>query len=220
MTPSLSRFQRTGLSLEAADQQSFLHPFTSIPDLLQRGPRVMVEGRGMRIRDSHQREYLDAMAGLWCVNVGYGREELVEAMASQSRRLSYFHAFNSMSIDTSIRCAERLVSLAPANMSKVFFGSSGSDANETQIKLIWLYNNLRGKPKKKKILARTNAYHGSTIATASLTGIASMHALYDLPIDRFSHVSRPLFYWDAEKNQSEREFSAALADELDQRIRE
>lgn len=205
-------------SLEAADQQSLLHPFTSITDILANGPRVMVEAQGMRIRDSRGREYLDAMAGLWCVNVGYGRRELVDAMAEQGRKLSYFHAFNAMSIDTSVRCAERLLALAPDNMSKVFFGCSGSDANESQIKLIWLYNNLRGKPNKKKIIARTNAYHGSAVASASLTGIASMHELFDLPIDRFLHVSRPLYYRDAEEGQSEQEFSASLAAELDQRI--
>ena len=205
-------------SLEAADQQSLLHPFTSIIDMQANGPCVMVEAQGMRIKDNRGREYLDAMAGLWCVNVGYGRHELIEAMTGQAERLSYFHAFNSMSVDTSIRCAERLLALAPDNMSKVFFGCSGSDANESQIKLIWLYNNLRGKPKKKKIIARANAYHGSAVATASLTGIPSMHELYDLPIDRFLHVSRPLYYRDAKEGQTEQEFSAALAAELDQRI--
>lgn len=205
-------------SVEIADQQSLLHPFTSITDLITHGPRVMVEATGMRVRDNQGHEYLDAMAGLWCVNVGYGREEIIDAMTRQAHRLSFFHAFNSMSMDVSAWCAERLLQLAPDNMSKVFFGCSGSDANETQIKLIWLYNNLRGRPEKKKLIARSSAYHGSAVATASLTGIASMHELYDLPIARFLHVSRPLYYRDALPGQSERAFADALAAELDQLI--
>lgn len=206
------------LSLEQADRNHLFHPFTGIADNLAQGPRVMVAGKGMRIKDNHGREYLDAMAGLWCVNVGYGRAEITEHLYEQSRRLSYFHAFNSMSIDISIRCAEKLLSLAPPQMSKIFFGCSGSDANETQIKLVWLYNNILGRTSKKKIIARANAYHGSTVATASLTGMAGMHAAFDLPIQRFLHVSSPLLYRNILPGQSEQEFSAGLAQELDDLI--
>jgi L-2,4-diaminobutyrate transaminase len=121
------------------DRASLFHPFTSVADHMRDGPLVMTEGRGVRIKDIHGREYLDGMAGLWCVNLGYGRSEITEAIAEQSRRLPFFHAFNSMSTDAAIECAEALLRCAPSGMARVFFGTSGSDANETQLKLIWFY---------------------------------------------------------------------------------
>lgn len=200
------------------DQRSQFHPFTSITDLKVDGPTVMSSGSGIRVRDVNGKEYLDGMAGLWCVNLGYGRTEITDAIAEQSRKLSFFHTFNGMSTDVVAECAEELLKRAPVPMSRVFFGASGSDANETQLKLIWAYNNLRGQPQKKKVIARWNAYHGSGVATASLTGLPGMHTIFDLPQGPILHVSAPYYYRNAPEGMSERDFSAKLAKELEDLI--
>lgn len=197
------------------DQRSQFHPFTSIADLMAEGPTVMESGSGIRVRDVDGNEYIDGMAGLWCVNLGYGRKEITDAIARQSERLAFFHTFNGMSSDVVAQCAEALLERAPVPMSRVFFGASGSDANETQLKLVWYYNNLRGKPEKKKIIARWNAYHGSGVATASLTGLPGMHTLFDLPKGPIIHVSAPYYYRNAPEGMSERDYSRQLAAELE-----
>lgn len=197
------------------DQQSLFHPFTAITDLKADGPTVISSGKGVRITDIHGQEYLDGMAGLWCVNLGYGREEITEAMAEQSRKLSFFHAFNGMSIDVTIECAEALLKRAPVPMARVFFGASGSDANETQAKLVWYYNQLRGKPEKKKLICRWNSYHGSGVLTASMTGLPGMHAPFLLPMGPIVHTDAPYYYRKAPEGMSEREFSRHLARELE-----
>ncbi|PSO09842.1 MULTISPECIES: aminotransferase [unclassified Sphingobium] len=197
------------------DVSSQFHPFTSINDLKAEGTMMMESGSGVRVRDIHGKEYLDGMAGLWCVNLGYGRKEISEAIARQSEKLSFFHTFNGMSTDVVGECAEALLARAPVPMSRIFFGTSGSDANETQLKIIWVYNNLRGKPEKKKVIARWNAYHGSGVATASLTGLPGMHNLFDLPKGPILHVSAPYYYRKAPDGMSEREFSRQLAKELE-----
>jgi L-2,4-diaminobutyrate transaminase len=197
------------------DQSSLFHPFTSVSDHLRDGPLIISEGRGVRIKDIHGKEYLDGMAGLWCVNLGYGRREISDAIAAQSSKLSFFHTFNSMSTDVAIECAQALLARAPVPMARVFFGASGSDANETQLKLVWYYNNLLGRPRKKKIIARWQAYHGSGIATASLTGLPGMHTLFDLPLGPILHVSAPHHYRQAPTGMSEQQFSNHLAKELE-----
>ncbi|WDF75025.1 aminotransferase [Novosphingobium sp. KACC 22771] len=200
------------------DQQSLFHPFTAISDLMADGPTIMATGKGVRITDIHGQEYLDGMAGLWCVNLGYGREEISAAMDAQSRRLSFFHAFNGMSIDVAVECAEELLKRAPVPMSRVFFGASGSDGNETQAKLIWYYNQLRGKPEKKKLICRWNSYHGSAVLTASMTGLPGMHSPFLLPMGPIVHTSAPYYYRKAPEGMSEREFSRHLAKELEELI--
>ncbi len=200
------------------DRGTLFHPFTSVADHLRDGPLVMAEGRGVRLKDIQGREYLDGMAGLWCVNLGYGRAEITDAIAAQSSKLSFFHAFNSMSTDVAIECAQAILARAPVPMARVFFGASGSDGNETQIKLIWYYNNLLGRPKKKKIICRWNGYHGSGVATASLTGLPGMHTLFDLPIERILHTTCPHHYRYAPEGMSEREFSRHLAKQLEELI--
>ncbi|MBB3938608.1 L-2,4-diaminobutyrate transaminase [Novosphingobium fluoreni] len=204
--------------LARLDQRSQFHPFTGVADLAKEGPTVMTGGQGVRVRDAHGREYLDGMAGLWCVNLGYGRKEITEAIAKQSERLSFFHTFNGMTTDVVAECADALLKRAPVPMSRVFFGASGSDANETQLKLIWYYNNLRGKPEKKKIIARQYSYHGSGVATGSLTGLPSMHNFFDLPQGPIIHVSAPYYYRKAPEGMSERDFSRHLAKELEETI--
>ncbi|MEO5707869.1 MAG: aminotransferase [Alteraurantiacibacter sp.] len=205
-------------SLAERDRKSQFHSFTSLNDLNSEGPTVMVSGSGIRVTDVAGKEYIDGMAGLWCVNLGYGRKEITSAIARQSETLSFFHTFNGMSTDVVAECAEALLARAPVPMARVFFGVSGSDANETQLKLIWMYNNLRGKPEKKKVIARWNAYHGSGVATASLTGLPGMHNLFDLPKGPILHISAPHYYRNAPEGMSQRDFSRQLAKELEDLI--
>lgn len=205
--------------LELADRRHFLHPFTSLAEHQRIGPRVMIKGRGARLYDQQGKEYLDAMAGLWCVNVGYGREEIARALAEQSRDLSYYHSFLSMANRPAIRLAERVAQLYPGAPKRVFFGNSGSDANDTNIKLIWYVNNLLGRPQKKKLIARRASYHGVLVGSGSLSGLPHLHASFDLPRERFLHVGTPHHYRHAPPGVSELEFSRLLGDELDALIR-
>ena len=203
------------LSLEEMDKQSLLHPYTSLAGHLRDGPVVMARAKGAHIRDIHGKRYIDAMGGLWCVNIGYGRDEMVEAIAAQAGDLAYYHLFFSMSQEPAIRLADRVLSLAPSHMSKVFFCNSGSEANDTQVKIAWYYNNLRGKPEKRKIISRRRGYHGVTVAAASMTGLPNLHRSFNLPIADFVHTSAPHYYRDAEPGMSEREFSRKLAADLE-----
>eukprot|EP01037_Dinobryon_pediforme_P031659 gene31659-36259_t len=158
------------------------------------------------------------MAGLWCVNVGYGRREIADAIHTQAVTLPYFHSFSSWTTDTPILLAERLIEMAPVPMSKVFFGQSGSDANDTQVKLVWYYNNSRGLPLKKKIIARNRGYHGVTAVAGSLTGMASLHSGFDLPLPFVRHTTAPYRLWEAEPGMSDAAFVAKLAQDLDDLI--
>lgn len=180
----------------------------------------MVEADGIRVRDSDGNEYVDAMSGLWCVNAGYGRSEIAGAAAAQAERLPYYHTFAGMANEPVARLADRLTALAPGDMSKAFFGSSGSETNDTQVKIVRYYHNVLGKPEKKKIIARQGAYHGSTVAGASLSGMVHMHRGFDLPLDGFLHVKSPHYWRHAPEGVSEREFSASLAEDLEARILE
>ena len=136
----------------------------------------------MRIRDIDGRELIDAFAGLYCVNIGYGRTEVADAIARQAHKLAYYHSYAGHSTEEMIRLSDRLVRMAPGKPSKVFYGTSGSDANETQAKLVWYYHNLIGKPRKKRIIARERAYHGNTVLSGSMTGLTLYHDLMDLPV--------------------------------------
>ncbi len=179
---------------------------------------MIVEGSGCSLFDSKGNSYLDAMAGLWCVNVGYGNTEIANAIAAQSKRLSYYHSFSSMGNDVSTHLAERLVTTAPVPMSKVFFGNSGSDANDTEIKLVWYYNNVLGRPEKKKLISRRRGYHGVTALTAGLTGLDNVHAGFDAPLPMIRHVRAPQRLWEAEPGMTDEEFTADLARELEELI--
>ena len=204
--------------LETLDRERVLHPATSIADHLAKGPRIMAEGSGVTLTDTAGRRYLDAVAGLWCVNIGYGRPEVADAMAAQAKRLAYYHTFSSMSNEPQIVLADRLLSFTPGKLCRVFFGTSGSDANDTQVKLAWYYNNLRGLPRKKKIISRLGAYHGTNVASASLTGLPAFHKAFDLPIANILHTLTPHYYRDGAPGESEEQYAARLAGELDQVI--
>ena len=185
--------------LEDIDRETMFHPNTSIVDHLKKGPHIMAKARGVRVRDHQGRDLIDCGAGLWCVNIGYGRKEMAEAAKKAIENLAYYHIFGGASNEPIIRLAERVLGLfhdkagAP-HLSKVFFGSGGSDANDTNFKLVRYYNNLRGKPEKKKIISRLGAYHGLTYAAGSLTGIPVYHKAFDLPVPGVLHTSCPHYF--------------------------
>jgi len=205
-------------SLEEMDIRTMLHPATSIADHLANGPRIISEASGVHITDTKGRRYLDGAAGLWCVNVGYGRQEIVDAIAGQAATLPFYHSFNSMANEPSIRLADRVLRWAPDGMSKVIFGSGGSDANDTNVKLVWYYNNLRGLPDKKKIISRKRGYHGVTVAAGSLTGLPLFHDRFDLPLPMIRHTHSVDQYREKPDGMSQSEFTTYLADELEKMI--
>jgi 4-aminobutyrate---pyruvate transaminase len=196
-----------------------LHPFTNLRKHEAEGPLVMTGGKGIHVWDDTGRQYIEAMSGLWCTSLGFGEPRLVEAAERQMRRLPYYHLFSHKAHDIAIDLAGQLIALLPVPMSKVFFNTSGSEANDTAVKLVWYYNNALGRPRKKKIISRLRAYHGSTVAAASLSGLPPMHRDFDLPIPHVRHADCPYVYRDARPGESEEAFAARLAESLDQQIR-
>jgi L-2,4-diaminobutyrate transaminase len=209
------------LSLEAMDRHSVLHPFTDLRGFAEgRAPqRTVKSGHGVFIRDDEGRELLDAFAGLYCVNVGYGRREIADAIHAQALDIAYYHAYAGHSTEPTIRLSDRLVRMAPNEMSKVFYGMSGSDANETNVKIVWYVNNVLGRPEKKKIISRLRGYHGASVMSGSLTGLPFYHKAFDLPVRPVMHTSTPHWYWNHEEGEDERAFSRRCAEELDAMIR-
>jgi 4-aminobutyrate--pyruvate transaminase len=200
------------------DIATAIHPYTNLKRHETQGPLVMTEGDGVFVRDEDGKSYLEALAGLWCVSLGFSERRLADAAYHQMLKLPYYHIFAHKAHDVGIELAEKLLSIAPVPMSKVFFVNSGSEANDTVVKLVWYYNNAVGRPKKKKILSRNKAYHGVTVASASLTGLPNNHRDFDLPIANILHVECPHWYRFAQAGESEEAFASRLADSLDQRI--
>ncbi|QJQ95801.1 MULTISPECIES: aminotransferase [Halomonadaceae] len=182
--------------------------------------RVITGGKGISIVDKDGREFIDGFAGLYCVNIGYGRTEIAEAIYQQALELSYYHTYMGHSNEPQIALSEKILALAGPGMSKVYYGLSGSDANETQLKIVRYYNNVLGRPQKKKVISRMRGYHGSGIATGSLTGLKAFHDHFDLPIDTIRHTLAPSYYHrgDEQQGMSEREFSRHCAAELEAMI--
>ena len=202
-------------NLAVRDVETLVHPYVNLSSFRETGPLVIERGQGVYVYDTDGKPYIEGMAGLWCTALGYGNEELVEAAAAQMRKLSFAHLFTGRSHDPAIELAEKLKEIAPVPISKVFFCNSGSEANDTQIKLVWYLNNARGRPQKKKIISRVKAYHGVTIAAASLTGLPANHRDFDLPLPGFLHAGCPHHYRFAQDGESEEEFASRLADELE-----
>ena len=202
-------------NLAARDVETLVHPFINLASFRETGPLVIERGQGVYVYDTSGKRYLEGMAGLWCTALGYGNEELIETAAAQMRKLSFAHLFTGKSHDPAIELAEKLKEIAPVPISKVFFCNSGSEANDTQVKLVWYLNNARGLPQKKKIISRLKAYHGVTVAAASLTGIEGMHRDFDVPLSGFLHTGCPHHYRFAEEGETEEEFASRLAAELD-----
>jgi 4-aminobutyrate---pyruvate transaminase len=199
----------------ARDIASLVHPYTELASFRDTGPTIITRGEGVYVFDTSGRRYIEGMAGLWCTALGYGNLELIEAAREQLSRLPFSHLFGGKSHDPAIALAEKLKAISPAPTSKVFFTSSGSEANDTQVKLAWYYNNARGLRAKKKIVSRMKAYHGVTIASASLTGLPNNHLDFDLPLPGFLHTDCPHHYRFAGAGESEQDFSARLAANLD-----
>ena len=204
----------------ANDIAAHLHPFTNLATHPQVDPLVIVRGDGIFVEDDRGRRYLEAMSGLWCASLGFSNQRVAEAGSKALQGLPYYHTFNGRSNPAAIALAEKLLALAPVPMSKVFFANSGSEANDSAVKLVWYYHNAIGKPAKKKIIALKNAYHGVTVAAASLSGLLPNHRDFDLPLDRMLHVDCPHHHRFAEPGESEDAFATRLAAALDARILE
>ena len=173
-------------NLQQRDIETLIHPYTNLDAFRHSGPTILERGEGIHVWDTEGKRYIEGLAGLWCTALGYGNAELVEAGREQLSRLPFSHLFGGKSHDPAIALAEKLKEIVPLDASKVLFCSSGSEANDQQIKLLWYFNNACGRPEKKKIISRKRGYHGVTVATASLTGLPANHADFDLPIFRLS----------------------------------
>jgi 4-aminobutyrate--pyruvate transaminase len=205
-------------SAAARDIANVLHPNTDLKMHQEHGPVVITRGEGVRVFDDTGKGYIEAVAGLWCAALGFSNERLVEAAAKQMRELPFYHGFTSKSHGPMIDLAEMLIQRAPVPMSKVFFANSGSEANDTAIKMVWYFNNAIGRPEKKKIIGRVKGYHGITLAAASLTGLANNHRSFDVPLPGFLHTMCPHFYHGGLPGETEEQFATRCADELEKLI--
>ena len=209
------------LSLEELDRRTVLHPSTHLKqhaDGTAGSPRIIDHGDRIHITDTAGRRSLDAFAGLYCTNVGYNRQEITAAISAQADKLAFYHAYAGHSHEPAIRLSERIIRMAPQGMSRVYYGSSGSDANETHAKLVWYYNNILGRPEKKKIIARQRGYHGSSVTSGSMTGLPLFHNAFDLPIAQIKHTTTPHYYRQHQPGETEEQFSQRCAEELEQLI--
>tara|TARA_Y100000590_G_scaffold452259_1_gene595114 strand:- start:97721 stop:99094 length:1374 start_codon:yes stop_codon:yes gene_type:complete len=208
------------ISNSELDRNNFIHPLTHLAKF-ERGEipsRVMMEASGVRIKDSNNIEYIDAFSGLYCVNVGYGQKDIINAIIKQTKKLPYYHAYYGNSTEVSIKLSEMIINRCPDNMSKIYFGLTGSDANETNIKMLWHYNNLIGQTKRKKIISRIGAYHGAGVLSGSLTGLKQYHKNFDLPINGILHTQEAYYFHRENLDQTEDEFASMCAEQLEDLI--
>ena len=203
--------------LQDLDRQFHLHPFTDSRDLNQRGTRIITRADGVYLWDSSGRQILDAMAGLWCVNVGYGRRELADVAHAQMLQLPYYNSFFQCTTPPTIELAALLAELAPAHINHVFFTGSGSESNDTILRMVRRYWSLLGEPQKSVIISRRNAYHGSTVAAASLGGMQPMHAQGGLPIPGIVHIDQPYWYGEG-GDEDPQAFGLRIARQLEEKI--
>ncbi len=207
----------TNDTLAQWDRENFFHPSTHLAQNArgETPSRIIKTAKGVYIEDRDGTQMLDAFAGLYCVNVGYGRSEIADAIAAQAHELAYYHSYVGHGTEASVTLAKMILDRAPKGMSKVYFGQSGSDANETNIKLVWYMNNILGRPKKKKIISRWRGYHGSGLMTGSLTGLGLFHAKFDLPLAGVIHTDAPYYLRRDDESLSEQAFSARCAERLE-----
>jgi 4-aminobutyrate--pyruvate transaminase len=205
-------------SAAARDIANVLHPYTDLRSHLEKGPMVISHGKGVRVWDDAGKDYIEAVAGLWCASLGFDNERLAQAALAQMRKLPFYHAFTAKSHEPMIDLSEMLIQRAPVPMSKVFFANSGSEANDTAIKMVWFFNNALGRPRKKKIIGRIRGYHGITIASSSVTGQAANHRSFDVPLPGFVHTITPHYYHGAVGGETEEEFATRCAAELEKLI--
>jgi 4-aminobutyrate---pyruvate transaminase len=211
------------MTLEQTDIQTMLHPFTNFKAHEASGPFVIEKGEGIYVYDNKGNKYLDAMSGLWCVSLGYSNERLIKAATDQYNKLPFYHIFNHKSHPKAIELSEKILSIMPSSpslgkMTRVCFANSGSEANDTAIKLMWLYNNALGRPHKKKIISRHLAYHGVTALTGSLTGMPSVQGPFDLPLQGILHTDCPHYYRFGLEGESEEEFTNRIVQNLEDLI--
>jgi 4-aminobutyrate---pyruvate transaminase len=207
-----------GNSAASRDIAYAIHPYTNLKTHQTEGPLVITRGEGVFVYDDSGKQYLEGLAGLWCASLGFSEPRLAEAAYAQMKKLPYYHIFASKAHDVGIDLAEKLVKLAPVPMSKVFFANSGSEANDSVVKLVWYYSNALGRPNKKKIISRLKGYHGVTVASASLTGLPNNHRDFDLPIANILHADCPHHYRFQEAGETEEQFASRLADNLEKLI--
>ncbi len=206
-------------SLGARNVAHVVHGYGNLASLEETPPLVIMGGKGVHIYDDEGKEYIDGVAGMWCANLGFSEQALIDAAIEQFRALPYYHSLIDKTTEPMGRLAEHLKRIAPAPMARVFFANSGSEANDTLVKLAWYYNNALGRPAKKKIISRMMGFHGVTCAAGSVTGIPQMHMDFDLPVnDRFLKTDCPHFYRYGEPGESEEDFATRLADNLEQLI--
>ncbi|HEX2885515.1 aspartate aminotransferase family protein [Vineibacter terrae] len=207
-----------GNSNAARDIAAHLHPYTNLKKHESEGPLTIVRGKGVYVTDDDGKEYIEGLAGLWSAALGFDNERLARVAYEQMRQLPFYHSFNHRSHEPAINLAEKLLAMAPVPMSKVFFANSGSEANDTVVKMVWYMNNALGRPAKKKIISRIKGYHGVTVAAASLTGLPANHRSFDLPIANILHTSCPHHYRFAQDGETEEQFATRCAEELEQLI--
>ena len=205
-------------SLAARDITTLVHPYTNLEKHKSEGPRIMKRGKGVRVQDDNGKWYLEGMAGLWCASLGFDEPRLVEVAAKQMAELPYYAIFNHASHQPAIELSERLLAIAPKGLTKVLYANSGSEANDSAVKMVWYYNNAIGRPQKKKIIGRFRGYHGVTVASASMTGQEINHKDWDLPLPGFLHTDCPSYFHYALPGESEEQFATRLAQNLEELI--
>lgn len=205
-------------NIDRADRTRLIHGYTDLRRHRSKGALMMVRGDGVRLFDRDGRNYIEMAAGMWCATFGFSEPALVDAAEAQLRMMPYYHTLAAKSVEPAAVLAAKLADIVPIDNAKVHFALSGSEANDFLIKFLWYYNNVKGRPAKKRVISRINGYHGATIAATSLTGVSRNHALFDAPLDRFSHVGDICHYREARAGEDEAAFAARLADELEQEI--
>jgi 4-aminobutyrate---pyruvate transaminase len=205
-------------TLEARDQRAVIHGLTNLRQHLERGPVVIERGDGVWVTDTRGKRYIEGMSGLWCVSLGYGQERLVRAATEQMRKLAYYPLINHKSHPPVIELAEKLLAIAPVPMSHVWFANSGSEGNDCAVRLAWYYWNAVGRPEKRKVIAHHGAYHGNTIAAASLSGVRYNHERFNLPLPGFLHVCCPDYYRHAAPAETEERFVDRLIADIERLI--
>lgn len=202
-------------NVQVRDIEALVHPYTPQHRIREIGPLVLEKGKGVFVYDTQGREFIEGMSGLWCAGLGFSDEEMIDAGTEQLKRLPYYHLFGGKGYEVAIELAEKLKEIAPVPISKVLFSSSGSEANDTQVKLAWYYNNAMGRPNKKKIISRVKGYHGVTLMAAALTGLPNNHLDFDVAAERVRHADCPQYYRFGLEGESEAEFVARLAANLE-----
>ena len=204
-----------GNSPSARDRAHVLHPYTNLMTHAHTGPQLMTRGEGIYVYDENGKKHIEGLAGLWCASFGFGEQAIVDAVVEQMRALPFYHSFAGKGHMPAIELAERMKAVAPGEFSKVFFANSGSEANDTMVKMVWYYNNAVGRPQKKKIIARLKGYHGVTVAAGSLTGLPYAQVDFDLPLPQMKHTSTPHYYHGGKPGESEEDFATRMAADLE-----